>query len=38
MFAARIPIYVATTSNRLMWVVEASGGRARIRLLEKIKK
>lgn len=33
MLAAGLPLYVSTTQNKRLWVVEASGGQARIRLL-----
>jgi hypothetical protein len=38
MFAARLPIYVMTASNERLWVVESSGGQARIRLLDQKEK
>lgn len=37
-FAARLPLYVSTSSSDRIWVVEASGGRARIRTVDPKKK
>ena len=34
MFATKLPLYVATTSNGRLWVVESSAGQARIRTIE----
>lgn len=35
MFAAGLPIYVATTQNNLVWAVESERGRARARVIRK---
>jgi hypothetical protein len=34
MFATKLPLYVATTSNGRLWAVESSAGQARIRTME----